>query len=92
MLLPEVRKHVRIVSEPVGRRIAGRSSGGIGAFTVTWQRPDAFRKVFSAKGSFVNIRGGGVYPELVKKTNNKPLRVSLQDGVNTHQELASHVV
>lgn len=80
-ILPAAAKHVRITSDPNGRGIAGRSSGGIGAFTVAWQRPDQFRKVFSANGSFVNIRGGGAYPEIIRQNPRKPLRVFLQDGV-----------
>src|SRR4029079_16641426 len=64
------------------RAICGASSGGICAFTVAWERPDAFRKVLSHIGSFTNIRGGQVYPALIRKTEKKPLRVFLQDGSN----------
>jgi enterochelin esterase family protein len=38
--------------------------------------------VVSHIGSFTNIRGGHVYPALIRKTENKPLRVFLQDGSN----------
>ena len=79
-VLPEVRKSVQITDDSHGRGIAGLSSGGICAFTVAWQRPDDFSKVFSAIGSFVDIRGGGAYPELIRQTDVKPLRVFLQDG------------
>jgi enterochelin esterase family protein len=58
------------------------SSGGICALTVAWERPDLFRKVLSHIGSFTNIRGGHVYPSLIRKTEKKPLRVFLQDGSN----------
>jgi hypothetical protein len=81
-ILPEAQRHVKITDNPEGRGIAGRSSGGICAFTVAWHRPDQFRKVFSANGSFVNIRGGGAYPEIIRQSPPKPLRVFLQDGVN----------
>ncbi len=81
-ILPEVKRRVRITDNPEGRGIAGRSSGGICAFTVAWHRPDQFRKVFSANGSFVNIRGGGAYPDIIRQNPRKPLRVFLQDGVN----------
>ena len=80
-VLPEVRQSVRITDDAQGRGIAGLSSGGICAFTAAWQRPDAFSKVFSAIGSFVDICGGGAYPELIRQTDVKPLRVFLQDGV-----------
>jgi enterochelin esterase-like enzyme len=81
-ILPEVKRHVRVTDNADGRGIAGGSSGGICAFTVAWQRPDQFRKVFSAIGSFVNIRGGGAYPDMVRQSAMKPLRVFLQDGIN----------
>ena len=58
------------------------SSGGICAFTVAWERPDLFRKVLSQIGSFTNIKGGHVYPSLIRKTETKPLRIFLQDGSN----------
>lgn len=74
-ILPEARKHVRLSDDPARRGIAGRSSGGIGAFTVAWRRPDQFRKVFSANGSFVNIRGGGAYPDLIRQEARRPARV-----------------
>lgn len=80
-VLPAAAQHVRITNNPNGRAIAGASSGGIGAFTVAWQRSDQFRKVFSAIGSFVNIRGGGAYPEIIRAGPAKPLRVFLQDGI-----------
>ncbi len=79
-ILPEARKHVLITDNPMGRGIGGHSSGAICAFTVAWQRPDQFRKVFSANGSFVNIRGGGIYPQLVLQNAPKPIRVFQQDG------------
>jgi enterochelin esterase family protein len=79
-ILPEVAKNYRLVDEASGRAICGISSGGICAFTVAWQRPDAFSKVLSHVGSFTNIRGGHVYPALIRKTEPKPIRVFLQDG------------
>jgi enterochelin esterase family protein len=79
-LLPEVSKKYNITTDPDGRAIGGASSGGICAFTIAWERPDAFHKVLSHIGSFTNIRGGHVYPALIRKTEKKPLRVFLQDG------------
>jgi enterochelin esterase family protein len=81
-ILPEVSKKYKLTEDPDQRAICGISSGGICAFTVAWHRPDAFRKVMSHVGSFVNIRGGYVYPYLIRKTPPKPLRVFLQDGAN----------
>ena len=78
--LPEVEKKFNLTKNPEGRAIGGISSGGICAFTVAWERPEAFHKVLSHVGSFTNIRGGHVYPALIRKAEKKPLRVFLQDG------------
>lgn len=79
-LLPEVSKQYNLRSDAKGRGICGISSGGICAFTAAWDRPDLFSKVLSHVGSFTNIRGGDVYPGLIRKTERKPIRVFLQDG------------
>ena len=79
-ILPAVRKHYNITDDPDGRAIGGISSGGICAFTVAWERPDRFRKVLSHVGSFTDIRGGHRYPDIIKESENKPLRIFLQDG------------
>ena len=79
-ILPEVGSRWNLTTDPEQRAICGLSSGGICAFTVAWQRPDAFRKVLSHIGSFADIRGGHVYPSLIRKDAPRPLRVFLQDG------------
>src|SRR6185503_12611943 len=43
-LLPEVGKSFRLTDDPSLRAIGGSSSGGICAFTVAWNRPDALRR------------------------------------------------
>ncbi len=73
---------IRLSVDPNDRGIMGGSTGGIGSFTVAWQRPDAFRRVYTMIGTFVGMRGGDRYPVLVRKTEPKPLRVFLQDGSN----------
>jgi enterochelin esterase family protein len=79
-ILPEVGGRWRLTDDPEQRAICGLSSGGICAFTVAWERPDAFRKVLSHIGSFTDIRGGHAYPSLIRKQPTRPLRVFLQDG------------
>ncbi len=79
-ILPEVGKTVKLRQDAEGRAIGGSSSGGICAFTAAWERPDLFSKVLSHVGSFTNIRGGDVYPGLIRKAEKKPIRVFLQDG------------
>jgi len=81
-LLPTLERDYNISKNPDDRAIAGASSGAICAFTVAWQRPDQFRKVISTIGSFTNIRGGHVYPELIRQSERKPIRIFLQDGLN----------
>jgi enterochelin esterase family protein len=80
--LPKVLEPYKLRQEPAARAICGISSGGICAFTAAWERPDYFGKVVSHIGSFTNIRGGHVYPALIRKTERKPLRVFLQEGSN----------
>ncbi len=79
-LLPEVGKSVNLTSDPSLRAIGGSSSGGICAFTVAWNRPDAFRRVLSFIGSYTGLRGGDSYPTLIRKSEPRPIRVFLQDG------------
>ena len=84
-ILPEVAAKYNLTTDPKGRAIGGSSSGGICAFTVAWHRPDQFRNVISLIGSFTNIHGGHVYPQLVRDAPTKPIRVFLQDGVNDNR-------
>lgn len=88
-MLPEVGKRYTLTTDPNQRVIGGASSGAIAAFTVAWERPDAFRKVISLIGSFTNIRGGHVYPDLVRKSPPKPIRVYLQDGLYDNRNPAN---
>lgn len=83
-LLPFVSKAhgLTLSNDPNDRAIAGNSSGAIAAFAAAWQRPDAFRRVFSAIGTYVGLRGGNQFPLLIRKTEPKPIRVFLQDGRN----------
>jgi enterochelin esterase-like enzyme len=81
-ILFEIGKKLNLRKDAAGRGICGISSGGICAFTAAWERPDMFSKVLSHVGSFTNIRGGDVYPGMIRKTEKKPIRVFLQDGAN----------
>jgi enterochelin esterase family protein len=85
-LLPALVKDYNVSKNPEHRGIGGASSGAIAAFTVAWHRPDQFRKVLSLIGSFVDLRGGHVYPEIVRKSEKKPIRIYLQDGRNDNRE------
>lgn len=87
-LLPEVERQttsdgrpIRLSPDPNDCAIAGSSSGGICAFTAAWSRPDRFARVFSAVGTYVSMRGGNEYQAVIRKTEPKPLRIFLQDGL-----------
>jgi sugar lactone lactonase YvrE/enterochelin esterase-like enzyme len=71
---------IRLSRDPNDCGITGASSGGIAAFTAAWQRPDAFRRVYTMIGTYVGMRAGDRYPVLVRKTEAKPLRVFIQDN------------
>lgn len=85
-LIPHIAadQHLNLSTNGDDRMIAGESSGAIAAFTVAWHRPDAFRRVFSAIGTFVGLRGGNEYPTLIRQTEPKPIRIFLQDGSHDH--------
>ena len=70
----------RVSGDPKMRAICGSSSGGIAAFKVAWYRPDAFGKVISHIGSFVDIQGGHAFPPMVRKEDKRDIRVVIQDG------------
>lgn len=84
-LLPVLYKEYNISKDPEQHAIGGASSGAIAAFMVAWERPDQFRKVISFIGSFVNLRGGHVYPERVLASDKKPIRAFFQDGRNDNR-------
>jgi gluconolactonase len=86
-LLPDVEtktsrdgRPIRLSKSGNDRAIGGGSSGAIAAFTAAWERPDAFTRVFSSIGTYVGLRGGNVYPTLIRKYEPKPIRIFLQDG------------
>ena len=83
--MPALYKDFNISRDPERHGIGGSSSGAIAAFTVAWHKPDQFRKILSNVGSFTNLRGGDAYPDIVRKSDKKPLRVFLQDGRNDNR-------
>ncbi len=86
-LLPRVEslatadgRPVRLSHEAKDRAVMGVSTGGIGSFTLAWERPDSFSRVYSIIGTFVSMRGGHDYPAIIRKTEPKPIRIFLEDG------------
>ena len=92
-MLPEIEQRYNLTDDPEQRAIGGTSSGAIAAFTVAWERPDYFRKVYSGIGSYVSIgyrpdaepprlQGGQNYPALIRREAIRPVRIFIQDGSN----------
>lgn len=76
-VLPRVAETTALTDDPRLRGICGGSSGGNGAFTVAWQRPDSIRRVIAFNASFAQIPGGNPYPALMAAGARQPLRVLL---------------
>ncbi len=87
-VLPAVYKDYSVSKDRERHGIGGASSGAIAAFTVAWQRTDQFSKVLSIVGSFTNLRGGDQYPDLIRKSEKKAIRIFLQDGRNDNRALS----
>jgi len=81
-LLPEALKDLNVSLDPNKRATVGFSSGGLCAWSVAWFRPDLFGNVLSHCGSFVDIRGGGKFPYLIRNEYPKPIRMFFQSGSN----------
>jgi enterochelin esterase-like enzyme len=91
-IMPEVAKKYSFSSDPKKRAIGGTSSGAICAWTVAWNRPEAFGNVISMIGSYTSIGyhpattttpaiyGGDTYPGLIRREHIRPIRIFLQDG------------
>ena len=79
-LLPQALAGLNVSTKACKRAMVGFSSGGICAWTVAWYRSDLFANVLSHCGSFVDIRGGGKYPYLIRNQSAKPIRIFLQSG------------
>jgi enterochelin esterase family protein len=76
-ILPTVQEQYSIDVNPDRWAICGGSSGGGCAFTAAWMRPERFRRVVCFLAAFPQVRGSR-YPELIRDTPRKPLRVFLQ--------------
>ena len=88
-IFPEVEKQhssdgraIHLSKSGNDRAIGGSSSGAVCAFTVAWERPAEFSKVFSAIGTYIGLRGAERYPTLIRKFEPRPIKLFLQDGSN----------
>lgn len=83
-VIPFVEKRHSLSKDPNAHAIGGTSTGAVGAFVAAWHRPDQFRRVLSLIGTYVAMKGADTLPELVRKTEPKPIRIWMQDGANDH--------
>jgi enterochelin esterase-like enzyme len=83
-IIREVTRRWSVTDDPDRWCICGFSSGGNGAFTAAWLRPDVFRRVICCLSSFAQMPGGNPYPSLLAQTPAKPLRIFMQAG---HRDL-----
>jgi enterochelin esterase-like enzyme len=86
-LLPDVYAKYNIRKDAYSRAIQGQSSGGIAAFTVAFNHPESFSRVYTVVGSFVALQwrpgevdGGNIYPFKVRREPKRNLRVWMNDG------------
>ena len=78
-VIPQVAAKYNLSGDPNMHAIGGSSSGAICAWTAAWERTGYFRKVYSSVGSFTHLRGGNIYPALVRKSEPKPIRIYMAD-------------
>jgi enterochelin esterase family protein len=89
-LMPALQKDYNISPDPDLHAIVGASSGGCAAFAVAWFRPDQFHKVITIVGSFTDLKGEYIYPDLVAASDKKPIRIFMQDGRNDNRALTGN--
>jgi enterochelin esterase family protein len=77
-IIPAVQSRYAISDDPEHWAVGGGSSGGNCAFTVGWMRPDRFRRVLCFVPSFAQLDSGNRYPDMIRRTPVKPLRIFLQ--------------
>ncbi|SDF55751.1 alpha/beta hydrolase-fold protein [Terriglobus roseus] len=83
-VIPFVEKRHALSKDPNAHAIGGTSTGAVCAFVAAWHRPDQFHRVLSLIGTYVAMKGADTLPELVRKTEPKPIRIWMQDGANDH--------
>jgi enterochelin esterase family protein len=75
--------------DPKKRSITGESSGGNGAFTVAWNRPDSFHRMQGNSSSF-DFGAAARYPDIIRTTDEvKPLRIHLEGSINGNPAVAA---
>ena len=89
-VLPTVEQKYgyKFSKDPKKRSITGESSGGNGAFTVAWNRPDSFHRMQGHSSSF-DFGAAARLPDTVRMTAEvKPLRIHLEGSINGNPTMA----
>lgn len=79
-LMPAVVGEYNLSEKPADHCIVGHSSSGNSALAVAWHRNDVFGRVISCSGSFVNIRGGNVWPYAIRSGEKRDLKMYMAVG------------
>lgn len=79
-LMPAAVGKYRLSQNPADCCIYGLSSSGVSALAVAWHRSNKFGGVISASGSFVNIRGGHVWPYAIRAHEKRPIKIYMTAG------------
>ena len=79
-LMPVTVGEYNLSANPADRCIYGISSGANCALGVAWHRNDCFGKVILASGSFANIRGGHIWPFVIRSHEKKDIKAYLTVG------------
>lgn len=81
-LIPDAVQQLdcHISPSPDAGMITGGSSGGLAAWNAVWFRNDRFRRVFLSSPTFSAMRGGEEPMVLLRKTEQRPIRIYLTTG------------
>ena len=69
--LPMALEGYAITADSMRHSVAGISSSGIASFAVAWYANHLFGNVIAASPSFGNIRGGNIWPSVIRTTDEK---------------------
>lgn len=69
--LPMALEGYAITADSMRHSVAGISSSGIASFATAWYANHLFGNVIAASPSFGNIRGGNIWPSVIRTTDEK---------------------
>ncbi len=85
---------IRLRDDPSSRAVIGAASGGLAAFHATWTLPGVFGRVLCQSANFAANRQASQYPEAVRSSPPKPLRLSMTLGAHDPEAVrdANHLL